>query len=318
MVGEQEKLNRLLKIISILKEPHGRSIKSMAAQLEVSERTIYRYLDLLEMNGFAIDKSLTSDRWFIFSENHNETDLLQFSSDEASLIKDLVETGAYNHPLKDAICQKLYINSEIKPLTKNIIVPRLGGIVTKLKRAVKGEYRVVLKSYHSVSSNAIRDYFIEPHSFGANYLAVFAYDIKAKKNKQFRTCRIGDVQEYTKNKQCHQNQHQKFVLDPFGYNGEDKIEITLRLNHASVTRMREDYPNTYPFLTKHGDDYYIFNGFISHLDGVGRFVLSQIDNVKIIKGASLINYVSEKLNAFNGQLRTKRILPGVTQEALLA
>ena len=43
MNDEQAKFNRLLKTISMLREPHGRSLKSMAGELDVDERTVRRY-----------------------------------------------------------------------------------------------------------------------------------------------------------------------------------------------------------------------------------------------------------------------------------
>jgi predicted DNA-binding transcriptional regulator YafY len=315
MATGQEKLSRLLKVISMLNTPHGRTIQSMANELESSPRTVYRYIDTLEASGFPIDKSCAGERWFIVNGN-NQGNILNFNIDEANLIKDLIENGAHNHPLKDVILGKLYVNSDLKPLAEYIIEARMSGIVSKLRRAVEKEYKVILRNYHSVSSNAIRDYLIEPYKITKNLQAVDAYDIRADKNKQFRTCRIGDVQVLEK-KQTHQGSHSTSERDPFGFQGDNRIEVILKLNHSSVTVLKELYKGTYDNLTKINDEY-IFHGTIHYVEGVGRFILSQIDNVKIIKGAPLIDYISEKLNAFNRQLRPERILPGVTKEALLA
>jgi predicted DNA-binding transcriptional regulator YafY len=302
MAAGQEKLSRLLKVISMLKTPHGRTIKSMADELESSQRTVYRYIDTLEASGFPIDKSCEGERWFIVSGD-NQGNLLHFNIDEASLIKDLVETGAHNHPLKDMILGKLYVNSDLKPLTEYIIEARKSGIISKLKRAIDKEYKVILRNYHSVSSNAIRDYLIEPFEITKNLQAVDAYDIRADKNKQFRTGRIGDV-TVLEMKQTHLKRHSARERDPFGFQGDDRIEVILKLNHASVTVLKELYKGTYDNLTKLEDDY-IFHGTISYVEGVGRFILSQVDNIEIIKGEPLIEYIGEKLRLFEARYAQK-------------
>ena len=296
MAKGQEKLSRILKIISMLKTPYGRTISSMSEELEISERTIYRYIDTLEECGFPIDKSFGGERWFIVSSGESGK-MLSFDVDEVNLLKDLVEQGAYNHPLKQTLLQKLYLNSELKPLTKNIIDARVNSIINKLKRAIKGEYKVILKSYHSISSNAIRDYLIEPHGFRENYQVIDAYDVNAALNKQFRTCRMGDVIVLEK-KQTHIDRHSTNERDSFGFQGNDRVEIILKLNHTSATVMKELYKGTIDNLTPL-EDYYIFQDIIHYIDGVGRFVLSQIDNVEIIKGEPIKNFVKEKLKVFN-------------------
>jgi predicted DNA-binding transcriptional regulator YafY len=145
MAKGQEKLIRLLKVISMLKTPHGRTISSMAEELDSSARTIYRYIETLEASGFPIDKSCSGERWFIVDDNQSGQ-LVNFDVEEANLIRELVEYGAHNHPMKEGLLQKLYVNSELKPLSENITDARINGIVNTLKRAIEGEYKVILKS----------------------------------------------------------------------------------------------------------------------------------------------------------------------------
>ncbi len=306
MNEEQAKLNRLLKTISMLKTPLGRTLESMAGDLEIHARTVRRYINLLEANGFLIDKSISGNRWFIVPDCDGDSNLLNFSLDEAVLIRDLVMNGAHNHPLKKGIFQKLYINSELKSLSDNLIEARINDIVNKLKRAVKSELKVVLKNYHSVNSNAIKDYLIEPHSFSTNYMAVWAYDIRGDLNKQFRTSRIGEIQVLDI-KQSNISKHKSFNLDPFGYEGEERLEILLQLNLASITKLREVHPKAVKYIDRQGDKY-IFRGIIHHVEGAGRFILSQAGDVKIIQGDSLIEYVRDKFKMFNSQHGIEEIL----------
>lgn len=294
---EQEKLNRLLKIIFYLRIPHGRTIELMAEDLDVSTRTVRRYLNLLEENGFPIEKALNSNRWFIVPEVGGDKNLLNFSIDEAVLIRDLVQNGAANHPLKVGILQKLYINSDLKPLADNIV--KSGGyiIVNKLRKAIKSELKVNIFNYRSVSSKEIKNYFIEPIKFSENFSAVYAYDLEDKCNKQFLTNRMGKV-HVTDLKQSHFSKHDSFMTDAFGYTGDEKINIRLKLDLASATIITEVYPKAEKFMTKI-EDHYIFEGSINQVEGAGRFILSQIGNVEILEGDNLIEYVQNKLVEFN-------------------
>ena len=137
-------------------------------------------------------------------------------------------------------------------------------------------------------------------------MAVWAYDINGTLNKQFRTNRIGDVQVLD-NKQSFISKHESFILDAFGYKGEESLEVILQLNLASITRLRETYPRAVKNIDRQGDKY-IFNEIIHHVEGAGRFIISQAGDVKIIKGDALIEYVRDKFKQFNSQHGIREVL----------
>ncbi len=106
----QAKLLRLFQIIAVLKSGHW-TIKQLADRFDTSERTIYRYLNLLEEVDFLIEKDF-ENRYFIIT---SEDDPLQaqFSVEETRLIKKLIISGTNDNPLKNSLLKKLSLNSEI-------------------------------------------------------------------------------------------------------------------------------------------------------------------------------------------------------------
>src|SRR6187551_2984820 len=80
----QAKLLRLFQIIAVLKSGHW-TIKQLADRFDTSERTIYRYINLLEEVDFLLEKDF-ENRFFIITTDDDPAQA-QFSIEETKLIK---------------------------------------------------------------------------------------------------------------------------------------------------------------------------------------------------------------------------------------
>src|SRR5687768_15086766 len=169
----QAKLLRLFQIIAVLKSGHW-SIKQLAERFDTSERTIYRYINLLEEVDFLIEKGF-DNRYFIVTSEDDPTQA-QFSVEETKLIKKLIQTGASDNPLKNLLLKKLSLNSELDSVPRLFVKARIGKFVDQLAESIKNKKQIVLKNYHSARSNEIRDRLVEPIQFGDNYQSVMALD----------------------------------------------------------------------------------------------------------------------------------------------
>ena len=70
--------------------------------------------------------------------------------------------------------------------------------------------------------------------------------------------------------------------------------VTLELSLRAYLLLREEYPLSLPFLTKE-EDHYLFHGPVANFDGVGRFVLGLIDEVRIKSPEGFIDFLRNKL-----------------------
>ena len=105
----QNKLLRLLQLISVLQASPAKTMKTIAKLIGSTERTVYRYLDLLKAVGFKVEKDSNNK---IYIDN-GVLDIKQtFTAEEIKLIQESISVVAKKSPLKDSIIQKLSLNNE--------------------------------------------------------------------------------------------------------------------------------------------------------------------------------------------------------------
>ena len=286
----QAKLLRLFQIIAVLKSGHW-TIRQLAERFDTSERTIYRYLNLLEEVDFLIEKDF-DNRYFIITSEDDPTQA-QFSVEETRLLRKLILAGTNENPLKNLLLKKLSLNSEIDSMPRLFVKARLGKFVDQLAGAIKRKTQVILKNYHSANSNEIRDRLVEPIHFGDNYQSVIALDAQDKICKQFKLDRIGDIFELDQHFQF-EALHKKNQTDIFGMTGDSNTWVTLHLSLRAYLLLREEYPLSIPFTEK-TDEHYHFHGPVSNLEGVSRFLLGLLDEIEIVNPLELKEFVKEKI-----------------------
>ena len=287
----QAKLLRLFQIIAVLKSGHW-SIKQLAERFDTSERTIYRYINLLDEVDFLIEKDF-DNRYFIIT-SEDDPSQSQFSVEETKLIKKLIQSGASDTPLKNLLLKKLALNSELDSMPRLFVKARIGKFVEELAEAIKDKKQVILKNYHSAHSNEIRDRVVEPIHFGDNYQSIMALDTSDKVCKQFKLDRIGEVIT-THDDFKDMALHKKNQEDIFGFTGDASTWILLHLSLRAYLLLREEYPLSVPYIEKQESNY-IFNGPVASFEGAGRFVLGLMDEVKVKGPEGFISFLKKKIS----------------------
>lgn len=286
----QAKLLRLFQIIAVLKAGHW-TIRQLSERFDTSDRTIYRYINLLEEVDFLIEKDF-DNRYFIITSDDDPSQA-QFSVEETRLMKKLIQSGTNDNPLKNLLLKKLSLNSELDSMPRLFLKARLGKFVDELAAAIKEKHQTVLKNYHSAHSNEIRDRLVEPIHFGDNYQSIMALDTADKVCKQFKLDRIGEVIALNKSF-AFESLHQKNQTDIFGFTGDASTWITLHLRMRAYLLLREEFPLAVPYLNKQ-EDHYLFHGPVANFEGVGRFTLGLIDEITIISPEGFITFLKNKL-----------------------
>jgi proteasome accessory factor C len=286
----QAKLLRLFQIIAVLKSGHW-TIKQLAERFDTSERTIYRYINLLEEVDFLLEKDF-ENRFFIITTDDDPTQT-QFSIEETKLIKKLIQSGTHDNPLKSSLLKKLSLNSEMDSMPRLFLKLRLGQFVDQIAEGIRNKNQLVLKNYHSANSNEIGDRLVEPIHFGDNYQSVIALDCRDQICKQFKLDRIAGIIEM-KTKFQYEHLHRKNQSDIFGFSGDSNTWIALHLSLRAYLLLREEYPLSIPF-TERTEQGYQFYGPVSNLDGIGRFVLGLMDEIKIKEPESFKIFIERKL-----------------------
>jgi proteasome accessory factor C len=281
----QHKLLRVLQLIHVLKNKPGKSIQSISKMLETTERTVYRYLDLLAHVGFHISK----DDFGKFTIDGNADIMeLKFTTEEAIFIKTLCLTAGKSSALRDSILQKLYYHSDIYKAGTAIHHAYLSVIVERIQDAIHQKKQVMLSRYHSLNTNQISDRIIEPIQFTDNYQILVAYEPASKENKYFNIERIGDV-KILKTGIRYKSKHEFIPPDVFGFAKKGKAHsVTLHMNMRAATLLKESYPMTAAHITTDKkSDSYIFKSDVYDLMPICRFVMSTLDDITFIGGKEL-------------------------------
>ena len=285
----QNKILRVLQLISLLKKEPSKSIRFLSGILESTDRTVYRYLDLIKELGFELQRD-QNNRFFII--NDVEVEPYSFSNEEVVLLKELLLSVGKDSKLKDSILKKIYFKSEIAIHGNHILKAHLGKIVEKLSGAIQNEKRVILKDYHSANSQKISDRLVEPITFSDNYNSLIAFEVETGENKYFNIERITDIIELNINQEF-QEKHKNDKPDIFGFselNGE-KFDIELSLTLRAYLILKEEYPLVYPYVKKEPNKKtYLLKCSVNNPKAITRFILGFPEDVVVIGSEEYIKF----------------------------
>ena len=239
----QNRILRVFKLITLLKTFPAKSIKRLAASLEISERSCYRYMDLLAELGFEVRK-----------DDHN----------------------------KFFLQEKLPSLEESNILATNIVHGHLAKLLAQINEAIKEQKQVILHKYQSASSESIADRLVEPIGFTANYTYLCAYEPADAQNKYFKLERMGSIEilaETYKFKEA----HVLLTPDVFGFNDSgEKFPIQLKLSMRAMLFLKDDYPATVDYLTDQKDGSWLLEVEVNSMEPVERILRGMPGEVEVV------------------------------------
>jgi predicted DNA-binding transcriptional regulator YafY len=216
----------------------------LAQLLDTTERTVYRYFDLIRECGFDLQRD-ELNRYFIVDERTNG---VRFTQEEAQLLKELVLKDANQNKLKDSLLTKIYLGSEIQMVASHLVNAKNSKVIERLALSMGNKEQVYLRKYQSINSGTISDRLIEPFGFTDNYTTVMGYEISSKNNKTFHIDRIAYV-DFAGKTFKNSKKFEKQIPDVFGFSHSGKTyPIQLELDLKQVLLLKEQYPLTAPFI----------------------------------------------------------------------
>ena len=288
---DQPKIERLLRIMQMLCGPTYYTMDDMKRSLQMSERTIYRYIDTFKAAGFSVDR-VHGNVFRMVTMKRPYPDLskiVYFSEEEAYIVNRLIDSLDNTNALKQGLHRKLAAIYDSTSIAEYVDKKTNAANIQALADAAKGKVQVVLKNYESSHSGDIRDRKVEPFAFTTNYLDVWCYDPEDGKNKRFKIARIDEV-EVLNVPWAHEAEHNSSEIDAFRMSGPKKYHVILKLSLQAKNLMLEEYPLAEKSIRKNGD-VYIFDADVRALEGVGRFVIGLAADVEILEGEELKKYI---------------------------
>lgn len=273
----QNRILRIFKLITLLKTFPAKSIKRISQSLEISERSCYRYLDLLDELGFAVLK-----------DEHNKYSLKSdqlvdpFTKEESHLINEVLSISVKNNPLVASIKSKLPSLEESNILATNIVNSHLSKLLSQINKAIEDKKRIIINKYQSASSESVSNRTVEPIGFTTNYQYLCAYELESKQNKYFKLERMGSI-EILEDLIKFKNKHQLLSPDVFGFNDSgEKFSVKLQMSMRTMLFLKDDYPETANFLTEQNDGFWLLNVEVNSMDPVNRILRSMPGEIEIL------------------------------------
>lgn len=297
---DQPKIERLLRLMMML-TANKYTIEQLSNKLEMSPRTIYRYIDTFRNAGFLIKKN--SDGRFRLDRESKYfkeiSELVHFTEEEAYILKNAIESIDENNILKQNLKSKLYSVYNYKIIADCVVKGSNAKNVNSLVDAIESRQQVILKDYTSANSKTTSDRLVEPIGFTTNYIQLWAYEISSGETKTFKVSRIGGVEILEKEWE-NESQHKKGYIDIFRMHGFNKFNVKLKLGVKAASLLKEEFPLAEKHLVEHTDNndsrYYILDLDVCSYEGVGRFVLGLLDDIEVIGSEEFKIFLKQRIS----------------------
>ena len=290
---EQPRVERTLRLMRLMSGNAYLTVEPLAQRLDTSTRSIYRYIDTFKTCGFAVEK-IDDSIYRLISMPSGYKDLqklVYFSEEEARVLTYLIESLDETNNLKSSLYRKLCAVFDTKSIKEYSGTSKNAANVQALGNAMKDRKTVILKDYSSSSSGTVRDRVVEPFEFTNNHIDIWAYDCEKKDVRLFKIARIGWVDILPIDWQ-HGDEHDKGYLDAFRMQGKTQTHVRLEMTLRARNLLCEEFPLAIPDVTEK-DGKYILDTKVSKMEGVGRFVIGLMGDIRVLDSPELVAYIND-------------------------
>lgn len=288
---DQPKIVNLLRLMKLLTGNVSRTIDQVAAELGITLRTVYRYIDTIREAGFVVNK-LYGNVYAMGKVQRGLTDfnrLIYFTEEEAYITAQLIAGIDNNNVLKRDLQRKLACVYDSTSIGNYIDNPANAANVEALADGIKSKKQVILRQYQSAHSDEAHDRLVEPIEFTANMIDICVYDVDKGENRVFKVSRIASV-DITDTPWAFTSKHKVLRPDVFRMTGTLKEKIVLKLNTRTKSLLTEEFPLAEKELKREGENW-VLRTEIHSLEGAGRFVLGLAADINILEGERLKDYI---------------------------
>ena len=288
---DQTKISKLLRLMKLLTGNVSRTIDQLAAEMGITSRTIYRYIDTIREAGFVVNK-LYGNVYAMGKVGRGLSDfnkLIYFTEEEAYIVAKMINGIDNNNVLKRDLQRKLASIYDSTSIANYIDNTATAANVEALADAIKRRKQVVLKHYESAHSDEAKDRRVEPIEFTTNMIDIWAYDVENADIRMFKVARIQEV-EVTDDDWAFKSMHKVQRPDLFRMTGSLNEIISLQLDTRAKSLLLEEFPLAEKELRRENGKW-ILTTRINSLEGVTRFILGLAADIRILEGENLRDYI---------------------------
>ena len=288
---------RQLRLLLMLTRNTSLTVDDVGAQLGMSRRSIYRYVDAFRSMGFVVEKTANVYRIDAHSPFFRKiAGDMQFSDDEANILIRGLNFVNDNTPEVNQLRTKFMRLYDAGTLIKHGLENRAAFNVNMLYYAMQRESVVALKDYRDKPDAQPSNHIIEPYMFVNSHNDVRGYELSTGENRTFRLDGIDRVEQIDM-LWSHKAEHMPSFTDIFGESSDQLTPVTLMLTPHAGKVLLQTNPSALRFMTLAEDGRQQFDVEVCNFDGVTRFVLGMFDEIEIVGPAELKMFVQQKMTS---------------------
>jgi len=292
----ETKTHRLFRLILFLSNSYPKTKEDCISFLEIGDTAFYSYCNVLKETGFDLHQK-DGKYWINYPDQDFQVlrNVLHFSEEETYLLSRSIDMIEEKQVCATRLKQKLTAFLNQDEAIESYIQKEKSAIVQSLRKAQQRKKQILLINYASGNSQTVKDRMVEPFEFKDDFNLVWAFDNVLKQNRQFKICRIEDIQETLIPWENECSHHSKPV-DVFRNTGDLNKQIDLKMNLKARNLLIEEYPLSAWHLEKLGNNQFRLNIQVAKYEGPGRFVLGLIDDIQVIGDNGFRDYLKAKIN----------------------
>ena len=291
----ETKTHRLLRLILFFSNSYPKTKEECATFLGIKDTAFYSYCNVLKETGFDLHQK-DGKYWIDYPDQDFQIlrSVLHFSEEETYLLSRSIDMIEEKQVCVTHLKQKLTAFLNQDKIIETYIQKEKSDIVQALRKAQQQKKQILLINYASGNSQTIKNRMVEPFEFKDDFNLIWAFDTGLKQNRQFKICRIEDVQE-TLLPWEYERSHRSKPVDIFRNTGDLTKQIECTLNLKAKNLLVEEYPLSERFLTKINNNQFVLKASVAKYEGPGRFVLGLAEDIQVIGDKGFLDYLKIKI-----------------------
>lgn len=286
----QTSIERIFQLISKLSGTRYYSVKELTEYFNCDENTIYRDKIIIENIGYDIERK---DGKFKIKSYLDKN--FKLGEAENKIVLSAIEAYKIPSTEKEIILKKLNHGN-------NILTPELLRIISQLDMiktisyAIQQKRNIHIYQYQTTNpSSPLRDRIVIPLHYDENKQILQAYENNVVKNFRLSRMKGVDISEVMVDIDKKVKVHQ---IDPFGFAGELNNQIEFFMTDRATALISEEFPEVKTFIQSIVDPAFthVIKVNVAGFEGIGRFVLGMMTEIKIIGDYHFKTYIQEKIN----------------------
>lgn len=298
----ETKTHRFFRLILFLSNSYPKTKEDCISFLEIGDTAFYSYCNTLKDTGFDLHQK-DGKYWIDYPDQnfHVLRNVLHLSEEETYLLSRSIDMIEEKQVCATRLKQKLasFLNQD--KTIETYIQKEKSAIVQSLRKAQQQKKQILLINYASGNSQTVKNRMVEPFEFKDDFNLIWAFDTAINQNRQFKICRIEDIQE-TILPWEYERSHRSKPVDIFRNTGDLNKQIEFRLNLKAKNLLIEEYPLSERFLTKINNNQFVLKAPVAKYEGPGRFVLGLAEDIQLIGDGGFHDYLKTKINKYQNFL----------------